>query len=176
MLSLNDDRWSQLKGGRRTPCDPRPLLARLEWGNLERGELQHDDDLKAVWHALWDELHHQGDVDEASYASIPHLVRIYRQRGVVNWNAYAIVAAIELARGEGNNPELPNWLRDGYFEAIRDLAEMGMKELPDVQDQHALRGILCIIALEKGARTYARFLLEYSEQELLDLESAASEI
>jgi hypothetical protein len=165
MLDFYDDRWSQLKGGRRTLCDPRPLLTKLE-----RGE-----DTKAVWHALWDELHHQGDVDEASYASVPHLVRIYRKSGLIGWNTYAIVAAIELARGEGNNPELPEWLRDGYFEAIRDLAETGMRELPREQDQHDLRGILCIIALQRGARTYARFLLEYSEQELLDIESAASE-
>lgn len=166
MLSLNDPRWAQLKGGRRTPCDPRPLLAKLEAG----------DDTKAVWHTLWDELYHQGDVDEASYAAVPHLVRSHRQRAVPDWNTYAMVACIELARGEGNNPELPDWLRDGYHEAIRDLAETGIKELPGVQDRYDLRGILCIIALQRGARTYARFLLEYSEEELLDIESAASEV
>jgi hypothetical protein len=166
MLSLDDERWCQVKGGRRTVCDPRPLFAKLE-----RGE-----DEKSVWHALWDELHHQGDVDEASYASVPHLVRIYRQHGVVNWNTYAIVATIELARGRGNNPELPEWLKDGYYEAIRDLAETGIKESPGAQDRYDLRGILCIIALQRGARTYARFLLEYSEEELLDIESTASEV
>jgi hypothetical protein len=73
MLSLDDDRWNQLTGGRRTPCDPRPLLAKLE----------ADDDTKEVLPNLWDELHHQGDVDEASYACVPHLVRIYRQRSVL---------------------------------------------------------------------------------------------
>ncbi len=166
MLSLDDRRWSELKGGRRTLCDPRPLLAKLEAGQ----------DLKNVWHDLWDELHHQGAVDDASYACVPHLVRIYRQRGLTDWNAYTIVAAIELARAEGNNPKLPTWLKDGYFEAIQDLAETGIKELHGVRSKYDLRGILCILALQKGARTYARFLLEYSEEELLDIESAAFEL
>jgi hypothetical protein len=166
MLSLDDPRWAQMKGGYRVAFDPRPLFANLEAGN-------HDEE---IWHTLWNELHHQGDVDEASYGSVPHLVRIYRQRSTVDWNTYAIVATIELARGERKNPELPTWLEDGYFEAIRDLAETGVKQLPGTQDQYALRGILSVVALQKGTRTYARVLLEYSEAELLDIESAASEV
>jgi len=50
-----------------------------------------------VWEELWNELHHQGDVGDASFASVPFLVRSYRQRDVINWNTYALVAIIELA-------------------------------------------------------------------------------
>jgi len=103
MLSLDDERWSSLNGGYRVPFDPRPLLRNLEAGN----------DVQAVWDELWQGLHHQGDVGEASYAAVPHLVRIHRQRGVVDWNTYAIVATIELARGIGTNPDVPAWLRQG---------------------------------------------------------------
>jgi hypothetical protein len=154
------------KGGYRLPYDPRLLLAKLEAG----------EETEAVWHELWGELHHHGDVGDASYACVPHLVRIYRQGGITDWNSYAIVATIELARGERENPKLPAWLEKDYFEAIRDLGEIGLKELPKMQDHYALRGILCIVALQKGARTYARFLLEYSQEELLDLESEALEM
>jgi hypothetical protein len=164
MLSLNDERWSQLKGGRRTTCDPRPLLAKLESG----------EDKEAVWHSLWDELHHQGDVDDASYASVPHLVRIYRHHAAADWNTYAIVATIDLARTKKSNPEVAEWLRDAYYEAIKNLAEIGMKEIASAQDQYHLRGILSVIALQRGARTYARFVLEYSEKELIEIESAAA--
>lgn len=97
----------------------------------------------------------------------------YRQPGMTDWNSCAIVATIELARGKRENPKLPAWLENHYFEAIRDLAEIGLKELPKMQDHHLLRGLLCIVALQKGARTYARSLLEYSQEELLDLESAS---
>ncbi len=174
MLSLEDPRWLELRGGYRIPYDPRTLLAKLEVGA----------DLKGSWHELWEGLHQQGDVSKASYAAVPHLVRIYRNRAVADWNAYALVATIELARGESvglphnkrKNPELPDWLKEGYFEAIGDLAETGLKEIPEVHDPYVLRGILCVIALHKGARTYARMLLNYSEEEILDMESEASEM
>lgn len=174
MLSLEDQRWLELRGGYRNPCDPRPLLAKLEAGT----------DLSGSWSELWDELHHQGDVGDASYAAVPHLVHIYRQRAIADWNTYALVAIIELARGESvdllhgkrKNPEVPDWLKEGYFKAIGDLAETGLKELPGMHDPYVLRGILCVIALHKGARTYARMLLNYSEEEILAMESEASEM
>lgn len=174
MLTFDDPRWDQLKAGYRMPYDPRPMLRRLEAG----------DDVQGAWHELWEELHHQGDVGEASYAAVPHLVRIHRGRGIPDWNTYAMVAIIELARGKEidsdhgkrKNPEVPEWLREDYFEAIRKLAESGIKELPNVQDPDILRGVLSVIALFKGARTYARFLLNYSEDELRDIESSASEV
>jgi hypothetical protein len=94
MLTLDDSRWGDLTGGYRMKCDPRPLLAKLE----------NSLDTEGTWHALWDDLHHQGDVGEASYAAVPHLVRIYRNHGMPDWNTYAIVAVIELARNKGSNP------------------------------------------------------------------------
>ena len=41
---------------------------------------------------------------EATYAAVPHLVRIHRKGGIADWNTYAIVAIIELAREKGDNP------------------------------------------------------------------------
>ncbi len=164
MLSLDDKRWSDLEGGYRMHFDPRPLLSALET----------DKDTKAVWHELWENLHHQGDVGEASYAAVPHLVRIYRQRGVVDWNIYAIVAVIELARERGKNPQVPEWLEEDYNRAIQELAGIGAVEVLQAKDPEDIRAILSIIAMSKGARTHARFLLEYSAEELLELETRAS--
>jgi hypothetical protein len=163
MLSLDDNRWNNLTGGFRMNCDPRPLLAQLE----------SEETRETAWHGLWEELHHQGDVGEASYASIPHLVRIHRTSGVVDWNAYAIVAIIELARGKGNNPEVPTWLEEDYHRAIRELAEIGVAEIWRTEDPEAERAILSVIAIAKGLRTHGRFLLKYSEDEMLDFESRA---
>jgi hypothetical protein len=164
MLSLEDKRWQKLAGGYRTTFDPRPLLSKLEAG----------DDSKAAWHQLWDELHHQGDVGEASYAAVPHLVRIYRQRGVVDWNTYAIISVIELARRNGNNPHVPEWLKKDYHQAIRELAEIGATEVLRANDPDQVRAILSLVALVAGAPTHARFLVEYSEQELLEIERLGS--
>ena len=159
MLGLEDPRWTELKGGYRIPFDPRPLLK----------ELERNVELNSVWKELWNELHHQGDVGEASFAAVPHIVRICRDRGLLDWNVYAIVSIIELARGQGCNPDAPDWLRDDYFNAIRDLSKNGLSELPGAKDPELARAILGVIAIEKGLRTHARFLVRYSDEELLEI-------
>src|SRR6266853_2259389 len=115
MLDLSDPRWGDLKGGSRLPFDPRPWLTILESGTNPQ----------SAWTELWENLHHQGDVGEVSYATVPHLVRIYRRLGFFDWNAYAIVAIIELARDNPGNPKLPDWLEYDYFRAIQELSEIG---------------------------------------------------
>jgi hypothetical protein len=165
MLDLNSERWSSLCGGYRVPFDPRPLLLKLE----------ADQDTEATWHELWEELHHQGDVGEASYAAVPHLVRIHRERGLHEWNTYAIVATIDLARGNKKNPTLPRWLSNDYFDAIRKLAEIGATEVLTETNTDTVRAILAVLAISAGTRTHARFLLEYSADELLEIERVAQE-
>jgi len=163
MLSLDDNRWNNLTGGSRIKCDLRPLLA----------ELERAQNKETAWHGLWEKLHHQGDVGEASYASVPHLVRIHRASGIVDWNPYAIVAIIELVRGKGDNPEVPKWLEEDYLRAIRELAEIGAAAIWRTDEPDAVPSILGIIAIAKGLRTHGKFLVEYSEDELLDIEARA---
>jgi len=114
MLSFEDHRWEKLWGGYRTVFDPRPALQNLE-SNVHT---------KDAWHELWEGLHHQGDVGEASYAAVPHIVRVHRKQGQDDWNTYALVAVIELARGKGTNPDVPSWLRNTSerFKSLRRLA------------------------------------------------------
>jgi hypothetical protein len=161
MLSFEDERWNDLTGGYRVPLDPRSLLRRLDDGK----------ETAAVWRELWEELHHQGDVGDASYGAVPHIVRIHRKRGIVDWNTYAIVAVIESARTNPRNPKIPEWLEKDYLSSIQELAETGVAEISRTNDPQAIRAILGIIAIAKGLRTHGRFLVEYAEDELLDLES-----
>jgi hypothetical protein len=161
MISLEDSRWSSMTGGYKMPFDPRPLLKKLETGS----------DTTEVWHELWNELHHQGDVGEASFAAVPFLVRGYRKRGVFDWNTYAIVAIIELARKEGNNPDVPDWIEDEYFQAIRELAEIGVTEVLQAETTEDVRAILSIIAVAKGLRIHGELLLNYAEDELREIVS-----
>jgi hypothetical protein len=160
MLSFNDERWEHLTGGYKVPFDPRPSLRKLE----------SRQDTAAAWEELWEELHHQGDVGDASYAAVPELVRIHRMGGAADWNLYAIVAIIELARTESRNPELPEWLREDYFRSIQVLAEIGTTEILPAKDTETKRAILGVIAIAKGLRTHAKFLVEYTEDELLEME------
>src|SRR5687768_15642034 len=72
MLPLDDKRWSSLDGGYRVPFDASVPLRQLE----------HAENLQPIWDELWNELHHQGHVGVASYAAVPHLVRIARARNL----------------------------------------------------------------------------------------------
>ena len=160
MLSFDDDeRWNNLTGGYKTPFAPRPSLRKLE---MQQGTA-------IAWEELWEELHHQGDVGTASYAAVPELVRVHRSGVSADWNLYAIVAIIELARTESQNAEVPDWLRDDYFRSIEELAQMGSKEIFSVEDSETNRAILSVIAIAKGLRTYGKFLVSYSEDELLQM-------
>lgn len=161
MISFEDIRWSNMTAGYKVPFDPRPLLKRLETeGNTTE-----------VWQKLWEELYHQGDVGEASFAAVPFLVRSYQKRGVLDWNTYGIVATIELARNTGGNPDVPGWIVDDYFQAIKELAEIGVAEVLQATTADDVCARLSVIAIYKGLRIHGKFLVNYSEDEMMDIES-----
>lgn len=149
-----------MTGGYKMPFDPRPLLKKLE----------AEEDLTKTWKELWTELYHQGDVGDASFAAIPHLVKIYSKRRTADWNTYAIVAIIELARNKGDNPDVPGWLKADYLRAIQELAEIGLKEILRSQDPDVTRAILSILAIAKDLRRHGDLLINYSEDELSELQ------
>jgi hypothetical protein len=137
MLPLGDSRWNDLAGGYKTPYDPSEALRRLESG--------HD-----VWDELWEELHHQGDVGEASYAAVPHLVRIANVLPRRDWNFYGLVSTIEVERHRKSNPPIPPWLVPAYKEAMHGLLELAVSDLRVSTDRATIQSILGAVALAKG--------------------------
>ncbi|RMH21683.1 MAG: hypothetical protein D6696_05205 [Acidobacteria bacterium] len=66
LLPLEGARWADYRDAyRQKPCDVVKWIRELE----ERGASPK------FWEKIWNELHHQGDVGEASYAILPYLVR-----------------------------------------------------------------------------------------------------
>jgi hypothetical protein len=137
MLPIDDPKWGELLGGYKVPYDPSDALRQLE-----RGE--------DAWGELWEELHQQGDVGEASYATVPHLVRIAKSLARRDWNFYRLVSTIEIERHRKSNPPLPGWLKEDYIEAMRGLLELALGDLRFVEERDAVRAILGAIALAKG--------------------------
>lgn len=160
VLSFDDECWNHLTGGYKIPFDPRPCLQKLE----------SRQDIASAWKELWKDLHHQGDVGDASYAAVPELVRIHRDENAADWNLYAIVATIELARTESRNPEVPNWLREDYFRAIEELARMGAIDIFTATETETQRAILSVIAIERDLRTHGKILVACSGEELMEIE------
>ncbi|HXC53842.1 MAG TPA: hypothetical protein VNU97_00970 [Rhizomicrobium sp.] len=158
-LDLNDPRWQTLEGGYREPYDPRDALRALE----------ADSSAKEAWAELWDELHHQGDVGEASYAALPHIVRIHAASNKSHRDAYAIVAVIDGSRRNGRNPELPDYLRPSYEAAIQQLAKIGLHEIAGATDPALISSILAVIAIWKGHTALGAFAMNFDEDELQEI-------
>ena len=58
-------------GGYKQLFNPVRLLQRIENGDFK------------AWDEIWDELHHQGDIGDASYASVIQLINIHLN--IVRW-------------------------------------------------------------------------------------------
>lgn len=73
------------------------------------------------------------------------------------------------SRAIGVEIRVPSWLGAEYAGAIERLAELALGELPRATDVETTRSMLSVLALWKGARTYARVLVELSEDEIVEL-------
>lgn len=140
MLTLDDPRWSSLQGGYRLPYDATPALRRLadDWTD------------RSAWEELWNELHHQGDVGEASYAALPVLVELARGADERGWKVYALAVTIETERHATRNPPLPSWLATDYRQAWARLADLALEDLRTARDRDLIRSALAVVALARG--------------------------
>ena len=126
-------------------------------------------DVATAWRELWEELYHQGDVGEASYAALPELVRVYAVRSVPDWNIYAYAASLEEARRNARNPAVPEWLRPEYEAALIELQALALREFSAAQEAELVRSIIAVLAFSKGCVTLGRIALwtEDERQEAL---------
>jgi len=150
MLPLNDPRWATYHGGYRTAYDASVVLL----GLIE------DEPKSASWQELWEELYHQGDVDQASYASVPWFVEITRRSAMPDWNPLALVCAIELARPQ--NPEIRDELQDGYFKALFSIPEVLAEKPSHVWDDLFTQVAAASLALSRGHRAFAEIYIEFN--------------
>jgi hypothetical protein len=156
--SLDDNHWAGLRGGYRIPYDPCRALAALA-----RGE-----GAVAAWDELWQNLHHQGDIGEASFAAIPHLVRMQAGSNVPDWNVYALAGTVELARDRPGNPSLPSELQGSYDSAWAQLMEIGLRDLGRARESTDVRCILGVLA-SKGERSLGQCAIDLTEDERREL-------
>jgi hypothetical protein len=140
-MMLTDPKWEALEGGYRIPYDPRPVLTKLASGI----------EVSDAWEELWNELHHQGDVGEASYAAVTALVDLYSSGRQPDWNFFSLSATIEIERHRKGNPPLPQWLSEDYQDAWRKLAELASAKLRVGEvDSDTLQSALAVLAISRG--------------------------
>jgi hypothetical protein len=121
MFSLNDEEWSALSDTYGPASDIPRLLQHAEVLPEDLGQNAEP------YFSLWSALCHQGDVYPASYAALPHLVRIVAESSTrFRCTLLSLAQAIEAARLQGRGPPIAINLRDA---TMWDLVEF----LPSLQ-------------------------------------------
>ena len=154
-MQLSDPKWPSLAGGYGVPYDPRPALSKLA-SNV---------DVASAWDELWNNLHHQGDVGEASYAAVTALLDLYND-SVTDWKLFALTATIEVERHRKNNPRLPEWLRDDYRVAWRKVEQLALSALQTPTDSETLQSSLAVIAIARGNLKLGALIINLDSSEL----------
>ncbi len=159
MIDLNDPRLKKLLGAYRKPYDVSHPLRKID----THGPSQE------LWDELWNNLYHQGQIGEASFAAVPCIAWLMKKQKARDWNLYALAGIIELSRNANSNPDLPDWLALDYNTGLSEIMEMGINDLKMSIDVYTLRSILGFIALMKGSTDTAKLLLELDESEIKEI-------
>lgn len=159
LLPLDDPRWATYRGGyNRAPYDVVPLIRRLH--------REGTSDL--FWELVWVELHHQGDVGEASYALVPYLVEYQSRQRELDEQVFHYCVVVELAQPENKNPPIPPEFEFSYAMAIRKLPVIGAELLRRGCQEAVVMGVAAATALAAGHRVLARAYMDFGRCDALE--------
>ncbi len=149
MIPLDDTRWNTLGDA---------LGTRFECGKMLRQLLTFAAS-DEIWDLCWNHLVYQEEIGEVSYAAVPYLARFVQNSKTIDWNALALISAIELARPTG--PKIPSDVSDEYFLAIKTIPSVLANHPSSEWDELTTRSAVSCIALAKGQRELAKAIRRY---------------
>jgi len=143
MLSLDSQKWSELKHAYGVASDIPTLLRQLD-------DLPTSDNENEPWFSLWSSLAHQGDVYPASFAAVPYVVRALKQDPIkADFSYFQFPAWVEVCR-QKNAVKIPKELEKPYFDALSELPSLVAKAAVREWDANFLSCALSAIAAAKG--------------------------
>ncbi|HMS40310.1 MAG TPA: hypothetical protein PKE69_08795 [Pyrinomonadaceae bacterium] len=126
-----------------------------------------------IWWEIWDTVHHQGDVWVSSYIAVPKILEIYEEKKWLDYNLPAVISVIENCRQKENNPQLPDWLKEEYFQALHKTVQYCAEKISSDWNRDFLISFLqlvCAIKQNQGLYEILNIALtEDEEKDLLDL-------
>lgn len=157
MLSLDSDRWSELKHAYGAASDIPVLLRQLDTIPAAEGDQE-------PWFSLWSALAHQGDVYPASFAAVPHIVKALASAPLTADSTYLQFPAwVEICRSKNQVP-VPEDLAPAYFDALSQLPSLVAAAAARSWDADFLSCALCAIAAAKNQPAVAEAALELSAE------------
>jgi hypothetical protein len=158
LLPLEDSRWATYRGGYNGILyNAVPIIRRL----------QREGATNEFWEHVWAELHHQGDVGEATYALVPYLIDYQSRQRELDEQLFHFCVLVDLQQPENNNPAIPSELEFSYMRALRALPVIGAEQLKRGSAEHVVMGVAAAIALAAGHRILARAYLEFGRDDAL---------
>lgn len=153
MIPLDSPRWSELKHAYGSAADIPALLARLDSFPSSDGDSE-------PWFSLWSALCHQDDVYSASFAAVPHIIRVLASDPMrADFSFFQLPACIEIARARDEFP-IPADLHQPYAEALQRLPVLVGAAAARQWDESLLCCALSAIAAAKGFPSVAKAALE----------------
>ncbi|WP_158823025.1 hypothetical protein [Granulicella sp. S156] len=161
MLSLESPEWSNLVDAYGEASGIPGLLSQLETFPSDRGRAE-------PWFSLWSALAHQGDVYSASFAAVPHVVRVLALAPErASGSFFQFPAWVEICRHR-KNVSVPDALSASYTQAIERLPHLVCAVAARPWDKGFLHCALGAMAVGKGSPELAEVLLELSPDDLKD--------
>jgi hypothetical protein len=154
MLDLTSPRWEELTQAYGAAGDVPRLLGALT--RVDDGAARAE-----LWFALWRMLHRPDAAYSASYAAVPHLLRVGRSLPMADHaQAMHLASRIEIARREPASDPMPPDLVDAYAAAMEGLPRDVAASSSDPWPPDVAR--ICAAALLVGKRhpEIARELLD----------------
>lgn len=169
MIELDDPRWRKLSHAYGTAADIPELLRQLARATGPKVGYQSEP-----WFTLWSSLCHQGDVYDASYAALPHIVEIaVSAKEPIDFSFFQLPAAIEIARNSGNGPPVPADMAEAYSHAVSRLTECVAVHRHEDWDEPTLLSAVSALAAAKGHHRIAEAIMNLDDDlitKLVDLD------
>lgn len=159
MIELDDPRWQKLSHAYGCAADTPELLRQLASATGPKAGYDSEP-----WFTLWSSLCHQGDVYDASYAALPHIVDIAcNAKEPIDFGLFQLPAAIEIARSGGNGPPVPVDLVKAYSDAVPRLIDCVALHLHEDWDKNTLLSAISALAVAKGYSRLAEAIMNLDD-------------
>jgi len=157
VISLQDSRWGELRHAYGEATDIPPLLQAIE------RDPSRSDPSEGPWYKLWSALYHQGDIYPASFAAVPHVVRILASSPHnACFDFFLFPASVEVAR-DRSHIEVPAILAQPYRESLGQLPAIATAASHRDWAGPLGRSIVAAVAASKGQFSAAELLLEIEQ-------------
>jgi len=162
VLPLDDSRWGELTTAYGSGLEVPGLLRRLSSEGVPAVPKSYWDG--CPWTMLWATICHQGTVYTASYAAVPHLVRLASQAAPdARARLIDLITYIEMGRAWRSAPPVPAFLEAGYLAALEELREILAASMRERWETRSACRLAAAFMVLNGETEVARYLSEVAE-------------